>query len=34
MLGMPGNWAGSKYDAADIYTTKIGGIPVCSLINY
>ncbi|XP_051114699.1 uncharacterized protein LOC127240203 isoform X2 [Andrographis paniculata] len=24
---MPGKWAGSNFEAADIYTTKIGGLP-------
>ncbi|KAH6835128.1 hypothetical protein C2S53_003613 [Perilla frutescens var. hirtella] len=27
ILGMPGQWAESKYEEADIYTTKIGGVP-------
>lgn len=29
ILGMPGSWAESNYEEADIYTTKIGGVPVC-----
>ncbi|KAL6555923.1 hypothetical protein OROGR_005211 [Orobanche gracilis] len=27
VLGMPDQWADSNYEAADIYTTKIGGLP-------
>lgn len=27
ILGMPGQWAESNYEEADIYTTKIGGVP-------
>ncbi|PIN26868.1 putative MYND Zn-finger protein [Handroanthus impetiginosus] len=27
VLGLPGPWADSNYEAADIYTSKIGGLP-------
>lgn len=30
ILGMPGLWAESNYEEADVYTTKIGGVPVCN----
>lgn len=32
IIGMPGAWGVDNYEAADHYTTKIGGLPVSNNI--